>query len=90
VTIPESVTKIGYDAFFGCSGLTSITIPESITEIGEYAFGGAFSKYNLTSITLPKSLLNQIGDKIFSDCNSLTITKTKKSSEPQPNDDLPF
>ena len=45
VVIPEkvtydskeySVTRIGYRAFYGCSGLTSITIPNSVTIIGEY------------------------------------------------------
>ena len=36
--IPESVTSIGGDAFFGCSGLTSITIPGKVTSIGDYAF----------------------------------------------------
>jgi G:T-mismatch repair DNA endonuclease (very short patch repair protein) len=87
VTIPEGVTEIGNFAFSGCSGLTSVTIPESVTKIGHDAFRGC---ENLTSITLPKSLLTQIGDEFFDDCNSLTITKTKKSSEPQPNDDLPF
>ena len=38
VTIPNSVTSIGWYAFYGCSGLTSVTIPNSVTSIGEYAF----------------------------------------------------
>ena len=38
VTIPNSVTSIGYLAFWDCSGLTSITIPNSVTSIGDAAF----------------------------------------------------
>ena len=36
--IPNSVTSIGYLAFFGCSGLTSVTIPNGVSSIGEQAF----------------------------------------------------
>ena len=39
VTIPNSVTSIGYYAF-GWTGLTEIAIPNSVTEIGEGAFYG--------------------------------------------------
>ena len=35
-----SVTSIGYNAFYYCTGLTSITIPNSITNIDTYAFYG--------------------------------------------------
>ena len=49
LTIPETVsykgktyhvTKIGFRAFKGCTGLTSVTIPNSVTEIGSSAFDG--------------------------------------------------
>ena len=43
VTIPESVTEIGYGAFLECSGLQSIILPSGITSIGEDVFEGCNS-----------------------------------------------
>ena len=40
MVLQDGITEIGYAAFYGCSGLTSITIPDSVTEIGMYAFDG--------------------------------------------------
>ena len=36
--IPNNVTSIGSDAFYGCSGLANVTIPNNITTIGDCAF----------------------------------------------------
>ena len=51
--IPGNVTSIGSNAFYGCTGLTSITIPDSVTSIGSKAFCGCTG---LTSITIPDSV----------------------------------
>ena len=40
VTIGNSVTSIGGNAFNGCNKLTSVTIPDSVTSIGNNAFKG--------------------------------------------------
>jgi hypothetical protein len=38
ITIPNSVTSIGKEAFYACRGLTSVTIGNSVTSIGQKAF----------------------------------------------------
>ena len=66
--IPNSVTSIGYAAFYGCNSLTSITIPGSVTSIESSTFYGCNS---LTSITIPDSVTS-IGYAAFHSCGSLT------------------
>ena len=38
MSIPDSVTSIGDEAFAYCYSLTDMTIPDSVTSIGESAF----------------------------------------------------
>ena len=65
--IPNGVTCIDDDAFYGCTGLTSIEIPASVTAIYGSAFEGCTG---LTSIEIPASVTN-IGSWAFDDCTSL-------------------
>ena len=62
------LTSIGDDAFWNCSGLTSITLPNSVTNIGDGAF---FWCSGLTSITIGNSVTS-IGNNAFHDCSRLT------------------
>ncbi len=61
------LTRIGSQAFDGCTQLKSITIPSSVTNIGNYAFDGCTS---LTSVTIPEGV-NSIGEYAFRSCSSL-------------------
>ena len=78
LTIPNSVTSIGNNAFLYCRGLTSITIPNSVTSIGNDAF---YYCRGLTSITIPNSVTS-IGNNAFSYCRGLTSVKCLASIPP--------
>ena len=68
VSIPNSVTTIGYQAFYGCNSLASVSIPNSVTSIGYHAFSGCSS---LASASIPSSV-TRIGYHAFQNCSSLT------------------
>jgi hypothetical protein len=68
VTIPNSVTSIGFFAFGNCWSLTSVTIPNSVTSVGSQAFRDCIG---LTTVTIPGSVTS-IGDLAFMGCSGLT------------------
>jgi hypothetical protein len=68
ITLPDSLTSIGNNAFTGCANVTGIEIPTSVTSIGGVVFSGCTS---LTSIEIPDSVTS-IGNTWFWGCTSLT------------------
>ena len=50
ISIKEGTVSISPEAFYRCTGLTSITIPNSVTSIGKSAFGGCTNLENIVSL----------------------------------------
>lgn len=67
VTIPDSVTLIGWQAFYKCTSLESIVIPDSVVSLRQSAFSSCTS---LKDVTLSSSLKSP-GGYTFVGCTSL-------------------
>ncbi len=66
----SGITYIGVDAFYSCTGLTSVTLPEGLTTIERYAFYGCTG---LTSVDLRSCTgLERIEEEAFYGCTGLT------------------
>lgn len=68
VTLPASLTDIGFYFFYECNALTSVTIPAGLTTMGSGAFQGCSS---LTSLDFSQTQLSTIDQTAFSGCTSL-------------------
>ena len=68
MTIGNSVTSIGEQAFRSCSSLTQVTIGNSVKSIGIYAFSDCSS---LTQVTIGNSV-KSFGNSAFYGCSKLT------------------
>ena len=69
ITIADSVTKIGANAFDNCGSLTSVTVPNGVTSIGSYAF---YNCDSLTNVTISESVTS-IGNSAFNNCGKLAL-----------------
>ena len=67
IVIPEGVTEIGAEAFYGCEKLEKIVLPSTLTKIGDGAFDGCSA---LTELVIPPSVTS-IGDRAFKGCSAV-------------------
>lgn len=74
ITLPSTITEIGYRAFYRCEQLTEVNLSASLVNIGVAAFEDCSS---LTSITLPQGLTT-IREFAFED-TGLTSLEIPKS-----------
>ena len=77
VILPNNITKIDENAFYGCRSLESIEIPNSVTSIESYAFYGCSS---LKVIKIPDRV-TKIGNNAFTGCNALTSVEIPDNIE---------
>ena len=73
-----NVVGIAGDAFWGCSGLTSVTIPNSVKIIRTQAFSYCTG---LTSLTIPASV-EYIGCEAFYGCTNLNRITSLRTTAP--------
>ena len=76
VTIPDSVTKIGKEAFAFCGRMESMILPDSVAEIGDGAFGGC---RELVEVYIPKTC-TKIGKDAFASCTGITVICSEDSA----------
>ena len=69
------VTAIGYEAFRGCSQMTSISLPSTVNQIEQGAF---WDCTGLTSVVIPKRV-TELSMQLFEGCTSLTSLTLPKS-----------
>ena len=67
IAIPDSVTDIMDEAFFGCERLGEINLPASLKYVGKSAFEGCNT---LTNVTVPGGV-TQIPERMFYSCQEL-------------------
>lgn len=84
ITFPDTLTKIGNNAFMYCYGLEgALTLPEGLKEIGELAFSPYVSgsyvpqPINITSVNLPDSL-EKLGAAAFQGTKITSVTIPQK------------
>ena len=76
ITLPDSVTSVGANAFASCEKLTSISLSSKLKTIGSTAFSGCRV---LQNVRIPASV-TKIGDDAFFACHERMTLVGKKGS----------
>ncbi len=74
ISLPSTLTTIGYGAFYNCDALKSIVIPDGVTQIQRQTFDSCDS---LRSVTLGKGV-KTIEQRAFRDCARLMTLRVKR------------
>lgn len=69
--VPETVTEILDNAFYGANKLTNITLPTGLKKIGRSTFANCTS---LTSVSLPEGV-TELGASVFRNCTALSSVR---------------
>ena len=79
LVIPEGVTKIGNNAFYNCTDITSITIPKTVNFIGDNAFFNTgyyndFANWDNGLLYIGTNLVAVDNEKLADECRLFTKT----------------
>lgn len=80
VVIPEGVTHIGANAFYGCVNITEVIMPDSVRFIDEYAFANC---EKLERIKISANVTD-IGFDAFRNCRNLEEIVAENMLDPYP------
>lgn len=69
VTVPENVTVLNENVFFGCDSLKEVKMTGKVTKISDMAFGNC---NQLESVVIPASV-TEIGDSVFTGEATLNV-----------------
>ncbi len=67
ITIPNTVKRIGTEAFRGCESLKKVDMPSTLSELGDYAFYGCSE---LNDVVIPKGV-ESLGECAVANCTAL-------------------
>ncbi len=64
VVLPDGVTRIGSNAFYNCTSISTFTMPQSVTSLGDKALANC---KGLKSVIIPSSV-KTMGNSVFANC----------------------